>query len=89
MPRRDKWTTPRIPVSIERDGVTYRGHYQGENGMIRVEYEWASKTTKPEGFRVKSGRASKTTQLGGLSGDPLGLARVMLAELVQENPEKG
>ena len=44
--RRDEWTTPRIPISIEIDGVTHRGYYQTERGMIRVDYKWGSKATQ-------------------------------------------
>jgi hypothetical protein len=71
--RRDEWTTPRMPISIEIGGVTHHGHYQTEKGMIRVEYKWGS----------------KVTQLGGSTGTPKGLARMILSELVRETPAEG
>ena len=71
--RRDEWTTPQIPISVEIDGVTHHGHYQREKGMIRVESEWGS----------------KVTQLGGFAAAPASLARVILRELVRDAPKEG
>jgi len=56
MPRRkDEWTTPSKPISVEIGGVTHHGHYQSERRMIRVDYRGLSKVTQrgqstPEGL---------------------------------------
>ena len=66
--RRDEWTAPQIPISVEINGVTHHGHYEVEKGMLRVEYKLAN----------------KVTQLGGSVSAPATLARVILRELVRE-----
>lgn len=66
--RRNEWTSERLPISYETQGVTHQGHFQAEKGMIRVTY--------------KGGE--KVTQLGGSSNNPASLARIMLAEIVRE-----
>lgn len=57
-------------VEIERHGKWYRGCYTTRDGMITVTYN----------------EASKTTRLSAPSQDPTGLAEIILAELVTENP---
>jgi hypothetical protein len=69
--RRDEWTSPQIPVSVEIGGVTHHGHYQVEKGMIRVEYKLAN----------------KVTQFGGSASAAATLARVILRELVRETSQ--
>ncbi len=58
--RNHDWATPPEEISIEVAGVTYRGTFQTERGMIRVSYR---------GY-------SKVTQLGGSAAAPAGLARL-------------
>ncbi len=71
MARRSKsdWTVPE-PITVEIDGEKHTGHFQLENGMIRVSYK----------------SASKTTHLGGSARSPAALAKLMLHELIRETP---
>ena len=55
-------------VEIEIDGKTYTGRYEIQGKMIEVSYGWRT----------------KKTQLGGSAGNPTGLARIMIGELVRE-----
>ncbi len=68
--RKTDWTSPRQPLSIEIAGITHRGDYQIENGMIRVSFRGGA----------------KVTHLGGSARAPESLARVILGELVRETP---
>ncbi len=57
-------------ISIERDGKVFVGHYVAVKGMITVQWNGVE----------------RTTQLGGSASQPASLARIILGELVRENP---
>ena len=54
MLREHEWTTIRMPVSVEIDGVAHHGHYQTERRMIRVDYRGWSKVTEVGGTPPKA-----------------------------------
>lgn len=56
-------------VRLARDGKDYVGEYRVQSGMIIVTLR---------------GGATKTTRVGGSEEAPEGLARTMLAELIDE-----
>ena len=58
-------------IKITRQGTEYVGHYQVSDGMIEVSYKDAYKRT----------HASSMGDEGNI-----GLARLILGELVNENP---
>jgi hypothetical protein len=71
--RKPDLASPSEEISIERGGITYKGTFQTERGMIRVSYRGHT----------------KVTQLGGSAGTPAGLARLMLSELVRDSGDVG
>lgn len=60
--------TVRMPVSIERGGITHRGYFEVDGPTIRLSHKGST----------------KVTQLGGHARVPQALARLLLSEFVRE-----
>jgi hypothetical protein len=69
-PPRQEWEPP-IPISVERNGVTHKGHYELETHYSKPQLRM---------IRVTGEGGSKTTHLS--ASPPQSLARLLLSEIV-------